>query len=88
MGSKSTFEKLHFKRFQGFSKCQQWSVNLTFNAFLHRKFSFSYIDYDSRGSWRGSKIDVFLGFTLKYGQNQPLTPCAHVWDIVMLDIDI
>ena len=50
--SKSIFEKPHFKRFAAkfvskvsmmFSNGQKGSVNLTFNAFLHRKFSSWYI---------------------------------------------
>ena len=58
-GGQNRFSKnLIFKRFAAkffpkvsrrFPEGQKWTVNLTFNAFLHRNFS-SKVHYGSRGS--------------------------------------
>ena len=70
-GGESIFKKPHFKRFSAkffskfskkFSKGQKGSVNLTFNAFLHRKFSSRCIMVPE-GSKRGSvNLDVTCSF--------------------------
>ena len=62
MGQNRFSKNLIFKRFAAkffskvsrrFSEGQKGSVNLTFNAFLHKKIFF-YVHFCSRGSKRGS----------------------------------
>ena len=91
-GSKSIFEKPvlsvsrrnFFLKFQGGSpRSKRDSVNLTFNAFLHRKFSSRYIMVPGGGVMKGwCKIAFFVFLRLKIldplGGGQNSTPPEEV----------